>query len=243
MLGLSEAEAEYAWHGKDISAFYVIGSDTMHVTSGASRAEVRHESVHAIHDQYANLRTVLQQDRTTDAHIAVRALAEGLARNLSGEYPTGAGMGTTIGSFARFLSSEVAPAYIQERVAGDPMAGMELSARSVRDIAFGATQLVEPPVLALDDGDELLCSDRLGIAGVAAALKQAGASESEIAHSLSAWLGDRMDLIRASSGETRVVWSLNFATREAAASWTRGPGLLIPLTRPATATPVYTILP
>jgi hypothetical protein len=224
-----------------LPSFYRPGSDTLFIQQGG-KGNLRHEYIHALHDQYSDLVAMLAGAETLDARVAVRAVVEGVAVH----YTRGASL--PLPSGATFEHNELVVAYgagprYVARHSVDVLSAFQLHPVTAYEVLFhDAPRLADLPPPALAQGEGIECTDRLGVTGMLAALAASSlppGSEGDLV--LAAWRGDRMDVIRDVDGERRVVWTVALGSARASELWSAGPALHIPLTRPATRMPVLVV--
>lgn len=200
-------------------AFYKAGSDTIHVLK-KDEGILRHEWVHALHDQYADFPQLFAETQTTDELLALRAIIEGVAVVLSGGAATPLSPRTTIDGNAFHLAYTLAPAWVMRRMQGQPLDAFQLHAESAYEIMFDRARLpaLLPPT-PLETGEEIACVDRLGVLALLSLMRQANAPSHQTEQVLRSWRSDRLDVVSKSDGQHRVVWSILFDSDRAAEIW------------------------
>lgn len=242
MLPLDQSDAEQPdlpfWQRlietPSVYGYYRLGSDTIHLAS-EDQSILRHEWIHALHDQYGNLTAQFRNARTTDQKLAVRSVLEGTAVLFaSGETPEGT-PSRDLDRNAYHLAYRVAPEYVAKASDGDLIRAFSLRPSTTYEIFF---QRPRSPVAigapeTLPD-EQIRCTDQVGVLGLLTTLVADGSvSQNDYLPILSSWAGDRLDVIER-NGQQRVVWQIALRDKSAREAFLRGPAFSIPLTRPAT---------
>lgn len=219
-------------------AFYRLGSDTIFVQKDMDQS-IRHELVHALHDQYAELARKSQELTTSDDRFALRAIMEGVALQLTKRSPIHSTFTTDLSTNVLTLAYSYGPRYAHARAGFDPHTLFALEIPSSYDVLFGeTTKQVQLPEPTLNAGETIECTDRLGALAILTILMQLGMSSSEAMRIANSWRGDRLDII-VSEAARRYVWTVAFGWQHAADLWTYGPGVVLPLTSPTTTFALY----
>lgn len=206
-------------HPSTYPAFYKAGTDTIYVLRD-DKIILSHEWVHALHDQYANFHALFEQAKTTDELLALRAIIEGVAVVFSSGMPTPLSPRPTIDGNAFYLAYTLAPTWVKSRAHGRPVNAFGLYAESAYEIMFDRPRSpVALPPASLDAGEEIACTDRLGVLGLLSLLRQAGAHDYQIDQILRSWRSDRLDVVAKTNGQYRLVWNILFDSERAAEIW------------------------
>jgi hypothetical protein len=218
--------------GRDLEAvaFYAAGTDTV-FTRHKRDPEVRHEWIHAVDDQSSDRMRRAASAPTTDQAIALRAAIEGTALVAVRQDSYRTVFTGDLDHNAWVFAYTLGPQYVKMAAGNGLPEALALSPKTSYEVVYGKVppgrRLIDAPYLL--PGEELLCSDELGIAGTLTAFQRSNAPRAEAEKALLGWRGDRVDLIRGPTGE-RIEWRIAVGTRDAHEAWLRGPGLHIPLT-------------